>query len=297
MEGLFSDEELNSIFVDSNSIDYLMQNEKLRNALLEKSKEQRSIIMKYLSGFTHDNNIFIVDIGWKGSIQDNISRIFGPRYFVHGYYYGLKNTTENKWNIKKGLMFDMRKKEYDSFVYSYDYGMLENLFVADHGPVMKYVLEDDIVIPILSDDPDSFAIFKKYKKCIDSFTNAFFEYANKMSRSVLMLGDIEKTVAYAHLWNNCIFRPRQFKQELDIRKITKENFGNISNVSRGTSDVIKKDKKMRKQYLFVAYTYRGLEQYGLNNLYWLVTIYNKFVFRIKYAEFSLKKFKSAKITT
>ena len=42
-----------------------------------------------MNSLTSDDTIYLVDIGWKGTIQDNIQRALSDKIII-GYYFGLK---------------------------------------------------------------------------------------------------------------------------------------------------------------------------------------------------------------
>lgn len=72
---------------------------------LEKAKD--SNFRNYVTSLTQDDSIYIVDIGWKGTIQDNIQKAL-PDKKVVGYYFGLKYNGYQSIskNNKFGIMFN-----------------------------------------------------------------------------------------------------------------------------------------------------------------------------------------------
>lgn len=103
-------------------------------------REQRQDLITYLDriGFATDQNKthMIVDIGWRGTIQDNIARLCAGN--VVGHYLGLENflNKQSANSIKSGYLFDRRNKS-DSFVVS-DHAAFEFLFNATGGSVVGY---------------------------------------------------------------------------------------------------------------------------------------------------------------
>lgn len=106
----------------------------------ERLKKREEILRYFMSqGLTdNDNSIAIVDIGWKGTIQDNVSKII--KKDVYGYYYGLCGDVEvSKGNMKKGLVFSdfpLKSPYYD--LYNVNYRMLERVLYASHGSCCSY---------------------------------------------------------------------------------------------------------------------------------------------------------------
>ena len=66
------------------------------NSIIRKSiTAKRELLKAYLkqSDFLNDTTIGVVDIGWRGSIQDNLSLIF-PEHTLYGFYLGLHRFRE-----------------------------------------------------------------------------------------------------------------------------------------------------------------------------------------------------------
>ena len=61
---------------------------------LEKAKD--SNFRNYVTSLTQDDSIYIVDIGWKGTIQDNIQKAL-PDKKVVGYYLALSTMVINRY--------------------------------------------------------------------------------------------------------------------------------------------------------------------------------------------------------
>ena len=80
------------------------------NSIIRKSiAAKRELLATYLkqSDFLNETRIGVVDIGWRGSIQDNLSLIF-PEKTIYGFYLGLHRfrgiTLPNY--LKKAFLFD-----------------------------------------------------------------------------------------------------------------------------------------------------------------------------------------------
>jgi FMN phosphatase YigB (HAD superfamily) len=98
----------------------------------------------YLDSFHCDfraTGLHLVDVGWKGSIQDNIYHILGGRTTVHGYYIGSLNATELVDNNRKtGLLFENAHGPSPFFnVYNNNRSLFEMLLGASHGSADCYL--------------------------------------------------------------------------------------------------------------------------------------------------------------
>lgn len=106
--------------------------------------QQGSNFRQYLDSFGVDirnEGLTIVDVGWKGSIQDNIYHILGQEVSVQGYFIGSFNPTElSEKNKKKGIIFENAPGESSFFrVYNSNRSLFEMILGASHGSADRYL--------------------------------------------------------------------------------------------------------------------------------------------------------------
>lgn len=106
--------------------------------------EQNRNFNKYLDSYGIDismEGLNIVDVGWKGTIQDNIFRILNEKSRVNGYYLGLVATgAAGKNNNKIGIVFSSVHSKTRYFgVYNENRALFEVLLGASHGSADGYV--------------------------------------------------------------------------------------------------------------------------------------------------------------
>jgi hypothetical protein len=99
--------------------------------------------MSYLDSFGvnyRDNGLTVVDVGWKGSIQDNVYHILRGRVRVQGFFVGSLIATEKRDNnSKKGLLFDDAPQPTPYFnVYNNNRSLFEMMLGASHGSADGY---------------------------------------------------------------------------------------------------------------------------------------------------------------
>ncbi len=109
-------------------------------------EEQKAGFLTYLNAFGVDyrrDGLFVVDVGWKGSIQDNIFHILGGEVPVQGFYIGSLIATElSKNNRKEGLLFCDRPELSQYFhVYNNNRSLFEMMLGASHGSADGYIRE------------------------------------------------------------------------------------------------------------------------------------------------------------
>lgn len=109
--------------------------------------EQKQNFREYLQSFGVDfekDGMCLVDVGWKGTIQDNICMFFEEKVRIVGLYLGLVapgKVHEN--NVKDGLLFTcipFLKKFF--YVYDENKSVFEVMLGASHGSADHYVKTD-----------------------------------------------------------------------------------------------------------------------------------------------------------
>ena len=108
-------------------------------------RQQRSNFRGYLDSFGVDyraHGLSLVDVGWKGSIQDNIYHILDGETTVEGYFVGIFHATErHPNNRKRGLLFDNTDGMTPYYaVYNSNRSLYEMLLGATHGSADHYLL-------------------------------------------------------------------------------------------------------------------------------------------------------------
>ncbi len=105
----------------------------------------RDLLRTYLAqkSFLGIGNAGVVDIGWKGSIQDNLVRAVGgaPGFpCVHGLYFGLTGVGPDNHprSHKHGFMADSRRDDYIENVIFKNGPVFEMFSSAPHGAVTGY---------------------------------------------------------------------------------------------------------------------------------------------------------------
>ncbi|ARP39460.1 hypothetical protein [Vibrio syngnathi] len=140
---------------DNKVISRLFEDSEFCHIIESHCLKQRMLIKKYLgSKFNNSKKVALIDIGWRGTIQDNICRIFPDIDFI-GFYLGLHKFINNQEsNSKKnGYCFDLNIDNSDSMLLE-DATIYEMLFNSPNGSVIGYKENGDMVIAekIVSDD-------------------------------------------------------------------------------------------------------------------------------------------------
>lgn len=168
-------------FADSDKFTALKQNAAFLAAYENKRLTQRRNFEKHLNkqGYVDGGDLCLVDVGWQGSMQDYIFKLFGGKVKTVGYYLGLYGGGGlSAKNDKIGLLFDYAtgRAQSTSDIFFYEYILYELLLSAGHGKTVGY---DDAGAPVLVDDEDIVA-YKNHVERIQARIKAKFEAIAKI---------------------------------------------------------------------------------------------------------------------
>ncbi len=121
----------------------VLDDPELRHLVQATSVEQRALLDDLVAQRgLDDGNLLIVDLGWRGTIQDNLARATGRA--VTGVYLGLYRFLNEQppTSAKVGWLFDHNDDEGDSWTID-EVAPLEMVFNAPGGSVTAYRRRDD----------------------------------------------------------------------------------------------------------------------------------------------------------
>lgn len=111
-------------------------------------KSQKENFRTYLSSFgiqPEKDGLALVDVGWKGSIQNNIFYALDAKVSISGYYLGLLSPTElSEKNNKKGVLFS-DYPAHSPYIHAYNNNrsLFEMLLGATHGSADGYFTQEE----------------------------------------------------------------------------------------------------------------------------------------------------------
>lgn len=144
----------------------LFMDENFKNIIQRAISENKQALLQYLEqkGFTENTRcIGIVDIGWRGTIQDNIAYII-PNTTIFGYYMGLQSfLNKQPGNCIKSSFGPDANKSQSNINFLDSVSLLEMLCNSPSGSVLNYKKEtnEKIIINRLV-DVDENDIFYKF---------------------------------------------------------------------------------------------------------------------------------------
>lgn len=151
---------------------------------LERSLAFSEYVKDLLGQAQLPDSLHVVDVGWKGSIQDNVyqwfSRNKGAAAKVHGYYVGLiAPGASHAGNTKVGLLFSSLEGRTPGFqVFNENRSLYEVILHADHGSARRYTFSHAEGVRVIEDEvtdaemiaqlvrPVSVALMEKFKALV-----------------------------------------------------------------------------------------------------------------------------------
>lgn len=145
-------EELIHLSKKYKKIEDLLTNEKDKNILIDHILNKKNLAINYLESLNFfGKDKIIVDIGWRGSIQDNLSYI--DKSIKAGCYLGIFEFFQNQnCTNKVGYIFD--SNIYKEHVFHKGVGFWETIFNAKGGSVTSYI--DNVPIKNINDNEELF---------------------------------------------------------------------------------------------------------------------------------------------
>lgn len=208
-----------------------------QSAYEERRCRQRRNFLLYLDSFGVDyrkNGLHLVDVGWKGSIQDNIFHLLQGKSDVHGYYIGsLNGTDRSNRNVKTGVLFDDHPEPSPYLaVYKNNRSLFEMLLGANHGSADSYRDPET-----KSDAQGSHTIHPLVELCnvdqeqqlyetkIKPLQDKMFAVASDLNRTSMVACSIPHDAWFARHHARMVYRPTRLEVDWFEALYHLENFG------------------------------------------------------------------------
>jgi FMN phosphatase YigB (HAD superfamily) len=209
---------------------------------------QNRNLRSYLGSFAIDfseHGMHMVDVGWKGSIQNNIYYALQGEISLHGYYVGLLSPTELRANNRKtGILFsDYPNHSPYIHVFNNNRSLYEMMLGASHGSADGYFRTDEweesstqrdahINCWVGDSDPIGVATLdlpeerRLFSEQIKPLQTVFWETFTAITTAVIHAGVSHVSLEWVarHHARMC-FRPTREEVEFFSRLYHLENFG------------------------------------------------------------------------
>jgi hypothetical protein len=125
-----------------------MRNSPVFAEMYETNRQERSKAFKEYArtiGLEREpSRIAVVDVGWRGTTQDYLAKLFAPKQGLDGYYLGLlRGTRSTQSNRKHGLLFAPSTRKYPlGRALNENRALFELMLAADHGAVIGYAVDE-----------------------------------------------------------------------------------------------------------------------------------------------------------
>lgn len=214
---------------ESKILKYLKKNSKFMEIYENNRVEQNKLFKKYIKSMTKEKRICVVDIGWNGSIQDNIANILGNDYEVTGYLFGLVTRKDPekiaKENNKHGLIFTNVPTFSNNFeLFVENRTIFEVLLGASHGSANKYVEKNGKVEVLTFEKKEERDIYVNViSKIQDKMMEIFVELSKLFANGYYDNQKLEKEINLEHF--NMVFYPTKEQLNFFNKIYHYENFG------------------------------------------------------------------------
>jgi SAM-dependent methyltransferase len=200
---------------------------------------------RYVSSFVQNgglpNVLHVVDVGWKGSIQDNLYNWFrrrmGSKSQIEGYYLGLVATgAMSNANRKTGLLFsNVHGRTRGFHLFNENRSLFEIILHADHGSARRYLVESDGAPRVVEDEfTENEMIAAKVRPVSGSIMELFRRIA--VAKFVAQISDSDLFQLTAKRHSRMVFRPSGIETDWFFSVSHVENFGVFEESSFGSSD-------------------------------------------------------------
>lgn len=217
-------------FKESKEYADILSSKKFQEICLEKAKEQRRLFIKYLDDMNINyqaDGLYIVDIGYSGTSQKNISKIFRNKIKVHGYYMICEAMSSNFTinNTICGILYDCNRKREGNILYTYNETVIESLLLASHSSVVGYKeeMKDRKIVPIFSNNDIEkncyLELIKPIQKNIEEVFLNIILYVKKCFYS-----EFDYLTKFEKIYKRFIFNPEIKELELYIKIPITDNF-------------------------------------------------------------------------
>lgn len=195
-------------------------------------KNQQKLLLKYMTqlGLNESAKITLVDVGWRGTIQDNLAYFINDAFPISGYYIGiskLKNISSQNW--KEGIIFSEYPVKSPNFeIWNFDKFMYERILLASHPTTIKYKEQEGRVIPVFKEylnEEESYQYIRPYQEEIIRKFNALnMLFENTCYRAKTF----SRFFTQIHLNMLCKIGKKEVQMQKQLYEYNHESFGEFS---------------------------------------------------------------------
>lgn len=241
----------------------LIQEDVIREALEERRAEQRQLFRDYLASFNPDydqDGLNLVDVGWKGTMQDHIASIVPENVSLRGLYLGLVASGAADFRSRKeGLLFSSVGIRSPHFrIYDKNRSLFELLFVAEHASALRYKNGERGAEPVLDQlGASERLVFERTLPALTGIESCFRDVCNILAETPLSYLDFVEEMVDAHA--RLVLFPTKDEIEFFWGLVHRENFGVFEDTYFGRSDSVTLGQRFRNLGETVRHPRKPLE--------------------------------------
>lgn len=214
-------------FKDSSVFKRLLRDDRFCELYEIKRQEQKKWFRHYIDSFGVDysEQMCVVDVGWKGTIQDNIFEFLNEEIEIVGYYVGIIGQgISNELNRKEGILFNTDLKTFSPyfFVFGDTTSLYETMLGASHGSACKYEYENGKATVVLTDDEKESELFSLVVNPIQKYIERIFI---KIDSVCHYYNDLMPEEFWADIHARLVFKPSETQIKTFVNMYHRENFG------------------------------------------------------------------------
>lgn len=243
-------EEMVTGFFDSSVFSKLLEIKEFQEMYENSRVQYNSIFKKYCEqeGLISDCLVAIADVGWNGTMQDNIYNALDGFQCV-GLYIGLMNAAySSEKNKKRGLIFSENPlSSWDLNIWKYDNVFLERILWASHGATDNYILEKNgSVTPILKDYASEVSNYALMKPVQDILFRKIDELDNILLASCYTAENFYNRFLLEHIHMLFHVNNEQLNLQRKMLQGQMQNFGHISTAKDSIGATFSKKRLIKK---------------------------------------------------
>ncbi|KIM05596.1 MAG: hypothetical protein KN64_03720 [Sulfurovum sp. AS07-7] len=238
-------------FPNSIEFAYLKDSKQFCEIFNDQNDEQKRNFTNYLESINFfDSTPLVVDVGWKGTIQDNISAMLNET-LIKGAYLGLTDFASiSDTNQKIGLLFEPHNC-FDSTTVNSAFNEARALYEvflgASHGSTLSY---DNAFNPVLDDNSEELNIFNSFIKPLQDEALVVFENLCKHMYGIAYNED-EILKYIGEKYADFVFNPSQKQVDFFVSLKHFENFGVCEYSSFGIQENVRLRTKILNLIKFI----------------------------------------------
>lgn len=202
------------------------------------------------AGIFSNSFVALVDVGWNGTMQDNIDRALDGVENL-GIYIGLNNSAElSPQKEKIGLIFSENPmNSRDLELWKYDHSFLERVLCASHGATDHYKENNEgIVVPTFREYAGEVENYEQIKPIQDVILNKIANLDDTFIQSCYCVEDFYNEFLKIHLHMVFIINNKQLSLQRNMIKGQMQNFGHLTTAGSSIGKTFSRRKILKKMW-------------------------------------------------